>query len=479
MWLVSSPRRSRLFAATFAIALSSSVACSDHPSGPSAEPQSAFIPSAQGTDVRAAIAAQERHTPRLMSMPGVVGTAVGLNPAGKAVVKVFTAAEGIGGIPGSVDGVAVAIEVTGRFFALSDPTSRQRPAPLGFSVGHPNITAGTIGARVKDASGKVYVLSNNHVLANSNAAQTGDNALQPGPYDGGQDPADRIADLSAFKVINFNGGDNKMDAAIAISTTAELGNATPTDDGYGMPSSIIYGDADKNGTFDNTGQLLGLAVQKYGRTTKLTKGSISEINVTVTVCYEGFAIFCTKSATFSEQVAIGSSSFSDGGDSGSLIVTDDVGKNPVGLLFAGSSSRTLANRIDLVLNEFNVTVDGSTAEPPPPPPPGTMHVGDLDGSGRRQGSTWTAAVSITMHDGAHAPLANATVSGSWSSGASGSATCTTGTNGTCAVQVRKLSSSSATFSVTGASHGSHTYDGSANHDPESDSDGSSITVTRP
>src|SRR6185312_2014289 len=69
--------------------------------------------------------------------------------------------------------------------------------------------------------------------------------------------------------------------------------------------------------------------------------------------------------------------FSNGGDSGSLIVGDDANLNPVGLLFAGSSTITIANRIDLVLNRFGVTIDGSS---PPPPGPFT-DVGVLSVSG--------------------------------------------------------------------------------------------------
>jgi PKD repeat protein len=87
----------------------------------------------------------------------------------------------------------------------------------------------------------------------------------------------------------------------------------------------------------------------------------------VTVCYAGF-IWCTKAATFVDQIGITPGTFSDGGDSGSLIVTDDSNKNPVALLFAGSSERTLANPIAYVLNRFNVTIDdgsgGTTNNPP-------------------------------------------------------------------------------------------------------------------
>ncbi len=118
--------------------------------------------------------------------------------------------------------------------------------------------------------------------------------------------------------------------------------------------------------FDDVATLLGLNVQKYGRTTKLTHGQITGINATVTVCYEVFFGFCIKAARFVDQLVIEPGTFSGGGDSGSLIVTDDGNKNPVALLFAGSSTQTIANRIDLVLNQFGVTVDGGNSPPPTP-----------------------------------------------------------------------------------------------------------------
>jgi hypothetical protein len=113
-----------------------------------------------------------------------VGTAVGLSPDGQPTVRLLLAQPDVAGLPAVLDGVPVATQVTGMFVARSDPTKRQRPAPLGFSVGHPAITVGSIGGRVVDGAGNVYVLSNNHVLANGNGASIGDPALQPGPFDG-------------------------------------------------------------------------------------------------------------------------------------------------------------------------------------------------------------------------------------------------------------------------------------------------------
>jgi hypothetical protein len=298
---------------------------------------------------------------------GVLGTAVGLLPNGDAVVQVLVLDDAPRDIPAMLDSIAVQVRVTGMIVARSTPTLRLRPAPVGYSIGHPAITAGTIGARVFNASG-VYALSNNHVLANSNGAAIGDPALQPGPYDGGT-AADQIGTLYAFKALDFAGGNNTIDAAIAVSDVLSLDNATPTDDGYGLPNGAIYGDANGDRVFDDRNALLGVSVQKYGRTTKLTHGAITGINAQLDVCYEVVFIFCVKAAHFVDQVIIASSGFSDGGDSGSLIVTDNADKNPVALLFAGSSSETIGNRIDLVLNNFNVSVDGTAAEPPPPPPP--------------------------------------------------------------------------------------------------------------
>ena len=325
----------------------------------SATPQ--FAAAQQG--VEAAIAAQERHTQALMRIPGVVGTAVTRLPGGQYAVRLFLENGNVAGLPSALDGVPVAPLVTGRFDIISTPTTRARPAPLGFSVGHPSITAGTIGFRVLKG-GSVYILSNNHVLANSNKASIGDQTLQPGPYDGGSAPNDVIGTLAQFRTIVFNSSNNTMDAAIAVvPNPADLDNKTPLDDGYGQPNATIWGDANNDGAFDNVASLLGVGVQKYGRTTEHTTGTITAINATVTVCYGG-VIICTKAATFTDQLIVGQSGFSAGGDSGSGVVTNDANRQPVGLLFAGSATQTILNRIDLVLDEFDVTVDGFTSAPP-------------------------------------------------------------------------------------------------------------------
>jgi hypothetical protein len=218
------------------------------------------------------------------------------------------------------------------------PLWRPRPVPIGVSTGHPNITAGTISCRVTKG-GLYYALSNNHVYADENRATVGDNELQPGPYDGGLNPRDKIGTLAAFKSIVFSRfASNTIDAAIAECSLDTLGNSTPAGS-YGKPSSTT------------ATAFVGLAVKKQGRTTGLTHGQVYAINASVNVGYD------SGTARFVNQIVITPGTFSAGGDSGSLIVTG-TGENPVGLLFAGSSSYTIANPIDLVLSYFGVTIDG-------------------------------------------------------------------------------------------------------------------------
>jgi hypothetical protein len=85
-------------------------------------------------------------------------------------------------------------------------------------------------------------------------------------------------------------------------------------------------------------------------------GRITGVHATIDVSYR------TGTARFEDQIVISGDGFSAGGDSGSLIVTKGVllgDRRPVGLLFAGSPSTTLANPIDVVLDRFGIRIDGS------------------------------------------------------------------------------------------------------------------------
>lgn len=361
------------------------------PSPPSPQVGLEVAPGLQ--DFGPAIRAVERYTPRLMQNPGVVGTGVAVNAAGRPTVRLFLVHGNVPNLPVELDGVPVSREVTGLFTLRQDRTARARPAPIGFSVGHPDITAGTLGARVTDGT-RFFILSNNHVMANSNNANIGDPILQPGAYDGGSEPGDVIGTLYDFEPISFS-SNNTMDAAIAVVNGDDVSGSTPSTAGYGAPSTTIVSPS------------VGMGVQKYGRTTGHTFGTVEETNVTVSICFATRGPFnCVQSATFVGQFTITDGSFSDGGDSGSLIVTSS-GANPVGLLFAGSSTRTIANPIGVVLNRFGVSIDpgvgggdgGGTGDPGPGD--GVLSIEQFNVSTRTQGPWRRADVSWSVaHSGA-------------------------------------------------------------------------------
>lgn len=124
----------------------------------------------------------------------------------------------------------------------------------------------------------------------------------------------------------------------------------------------------------------------------------------------------------------------------------------------------------------------STPTPTATPSSGsTMHVGDLDGSSATNRARWDATVTILIVNASGSPVANATVSGAWSSGASGSASCTTNSNGTCSVQETRISrrTASVDFTVNNVTASGLTYNPGANTDPDGDSNGTTITVNQP
>ena len=213
---------------------------------------------------------------------------------------------------------------------------RSRPVEGGFSVGHPKVTAGTYGTAVIDRTPfpgipqRYYILSNNHVLANSNDAQLGDPIYQPGVFDGGL-PSDTVARLSRFVPIKFDGTCNYVDAAIAEGPFEWLDRE-------------IYWIGYVQGV---RSAQVGDIVQKTGRTTNYTTGRVLTVNTTTNVNYGG-----GKVAKMCRQIV--TTAMSAGGDSGSL--TCDMDGNAVGLLFAGSSQVTIHNHIGFVLGLLNIRI---------------------------------------------------------------------------------------------------------------------------
>ncbi len=221
-------------------------------------------------------------------------------------------------------------------------TPRVRPACGGVSIGHYKITAGTLGSCVYDGQSfpgvppKYYVLSNNHVLANSNNARIGDPVLQPGPYDGGTPDNDTIAWLSRYVPIKYlqDGAAplNYVDAAIAEADFRNLDRRL-----------YWVGDVKRI----NSAPQIDTVVQKCGRTTNYTTGRVLNINATVDVNYgEG------RVARFANQIL--TTPMSAGGDSGSLVC--DLEEGAVGLLFAGSPNVTIMNPIPLVEQLLGITI---------------------------------------------------------------------------------------------------------------------------
>jgi hypothetical protein len=242
-------------------------------------------------------------------------------------------------------------------------SSQTRPIQLGTSGGNLNefftcpdgtyCSSGTLGALVKDGNGTLYILSNNHVLSRTEGGcLPGDAISQPGLVDANCSLAasSAVANLTTCVPLNFSGGDNKVDAAMA---------------------EVIPGDVDPNGAILDIGQASTntvapksrLKVKKSGRTTGTTKGSIAAVNVTINVDYDPCGT-SPKVARFVNQIAISPGTFSAGGDSGALIVEDVAScPRPVGLLFAGSSFYTFANRISDVMAELSVGMVGCTNAP--------------------------------------------------------------------------------------------------------------------
>ena len=211
------------------------------------------------------------------------------------------------------------------------------PAPCGVSIGHYNITAGTLGCLVETPYA-VCILSNNHVLADTNNGVADDDILQPGRDDqasGGV--ARRIAGLTDFEPLRFGSAVNHIDAAIA--TLDSHGLAIPQIMGIGRHAN------------PPVAAFLNQRVAKHGRTTGLTFGTVADVS------FDGNVKYDDKVAYFEDQIAIigQSGPFSDDGDSGSLVL-DNPGSHAVGLLFAGDGSYTLANRIQSVLNRFGATI---------------------------------------------------------------------------------------------------------------------------
>ncbi|HSL54238.1 MAG TPA: hypothetical protein VK868_07575, partial [Pyrinomonadaceae bacterium] len=225
------------------------------------------------------------------------------------------------------------------------PNHRVRNQHFGVSGGNVNdasrsfCCSGTLGALITDGTNQ-YILSNNHVLARSGQAVAGEDVSQPGLIDSNCNIATVVADFTGAAAL----GPSNVDAAVAQLRPGQMDSTGFIED-IGVPSSSIVSPS------------VGLSVAKSGRTTGFTTGTISSINTSVNVQYQAG---CGKgkkfTVSFTGQVVINSSTFSAGGDSGSLIVTNNASHNPVALLYAGSSTSTIGNPIGEVLTRLGTAL---------------------------------------------------------------------------------------------------------------------------
>ncbi len=281
----------------------------------------------------------------------------------------------------------------------SNPTTHQTeqlsgPILLGTSGGNDNdydtsgntivdCCGGTLGSLLENSSGKEYILSNNHVLAESDQAKAGDAIIQPGLIDDNCTPfADGgrvtpVGSLTGWAPLSANS--TNVDAAIALANVGavntsgeilELGqkqaNGSLAAAAPGTTCSIA---SPQQGVSCAAGQgenaVVGMSVAKSGRTTGLTCGDVSAVDLDVKVdyyanCAETKPYLTPKNYT--NQIAISGNQFSDAGDSGSLVV-DTGNAEPVGLFFAGGVDNSgvsygVANPVSEVLSELDADVSG-------------------------------------------------------------------------------------------------------------------------
>lgn len=272
-------------------------------------------------------------------------------------------------IPAELNGVPTDVVQVGRLSAFTARLDRVRPAPGGVSLGHYNVTAGTLGCVVRDRmTNQRFILSNNHVLANCNAAAAGDPILQPGAVDGGTVPDDVLARLERWIPLQFTSGPATCGLA---RTYASIGNTIAHLLGSQHVLEVGWEDADARNEVDaalaaplsddmvsdeildigvvagTTPAQLGMLVRKSGRSSGFTTGTIVVLDASVDIHYG------ERSARFEGQVV--TTPMSTPGDSGSLLV-EGQSLLAVGLLFAGSDQATIFNPIQTVLDRLEVVL---------------------------------------------------------------------------------------------------------------------------
>lgn len=323
---------------------------------------------AEHPGIKAAIVVQEQITPAWMTMPDVLGTAVGVDDADGVHLTVYVDRDGkavaqtIRALPAELRGFSVKIHPTDKFVAYSVSHTAKQSPPIwlgtsggwSYDLANGYCCGGTLGSLIQ-VNGTQYILSNYHVFesdivpgGNGIVANTGDPIIQPGLIDvncnaGGAQQVGTLVKLSSLP-------NNNVDCSVAQVVS---GMVSPTG------SILEIGTISKS----TVAPALRQGVKKSGRTTGLSTSSISGLNATISVQYDNECaggVAFTK--TFTGQIVIANkgSKFLNSGDSGSLMV-ENVSTNPraIGLLFAGSSTSAIANPIGEVLQFITGKLGGT------------------------------------------------------------------------------------------------------------------------
>jgi hypothetical protein len=310
---------------------------------------------ASGADVLKQV--REKHEKKILETEGVTG--IYDDPATNEIVILVERPEHTRKVPEEVDGIRTRVIVTGTIRALDtvaavpealgqsgkvvySRTTLQRPLFSGISLGNAGMPdgCGTLGLVVRGTGGGVFVLSNTHVLAmnrDGNLVPMGTEAWQPGGCDGGSSAGARVGELSEYIPIDFNGKENKADAAIAL-----------LDDGVGYrPGQVL--NARNNGFYAVSGTTSVRPwnlVRKSGRTSGVSFGFVLSDSASVQVQYaEG------KVALFTDQIL--TTPMSQPGDSGSPV---DRNRKLAGLLYAGSDTITVVCKAEHFVEPLGITI---------------------------------------------------------------------------------------------------------------------------
>lgn len=316
-------------------------------------------------DLGHAIAVQSANEPALLATEGVKGVGVGQTNGNLTIVVLVDTTNSATQLPSTLDGFPVSVQAVGAIRGLicggENPQAYYPlPVPLGVSVGNVvpldggGCVTGTMGFKVRDnAGGGIGWIGNSHVVANGadlcpGAAPLGTPEYQPGPVDTTPvcSQGQLVGTLNRFIPIDFSGGDNLVDCGFVESSDLDVSDI------------ILNLGAQVNNVVP---AFVGQNVQKNGRTTACTEGTVSAVNLTVTVGYDGATC---ASAIYTNQIEVTptapSTAFAAAGDSGSPVVDSD--NNAVGLLFAGDDvGDAILNPIGAVLSALNVSLASSSS----------------------------------------------------------------------------------------------------------------------